>query len=886
MWAIAVSILFLIGITPLASAAEVSILFLIGITPLASAADFPVVDGERQATIVFSTDAKKITQSHWIVTASDPYTELAACIEKVTGRRLVTVREDDFQPAEGKFPIYVGNCRITQELLGGELGKLDRDGFMIVVEPERVFLAGPRVWSSYWAVCQFLEDYVGVRWLIPGPLGEDIPRQERIVVPVCRRVEEPVLLGRRWSGVDDRSGAEWSLRQRVTPTSRYNRYKFSHNLGKIFRPEKYFDEHPEYFPMRDGQRFRPATGSHSNWQPCMTEPGTVQVAAQAAREAFDQDPDLEAYSFGINDNAGFCECRPLWQTHGELPGIPDGRSQGSTLFYSWLTKVAQELEKTHPDKLLGCLAYANNTTPPPKEVEITRRILPYITFTIADLYVPEYRDIVGNLVEAWGDRVNQIGFYDYAYGVGFVLPRIYTHLLQDTLQHGLEHNLKGVYAEVYPNWGLDAPRIYLTAALWWNPYVDIDALFDEWNERMFREAAAPMKKYFARCEQAWMNYEGFWDRGESKSKFDIFMRTPILEVYTPEVLEECTGYLDEAAQLAESDLVKQRLHFFRKTWDLGLVFAKAYWPNQTIRRLIAQDAPVEQVAQALHKIPEAMKLADFKREVKERVGDDRLAFNPRVKDHWLPIPGRSSRSWIQDYKTDAADKTYHWFVARLTPPAIERARRAGMLRARTVRQMVAKHIREVFPTGGSSRYQEAVADISMMALKVVNVAPAKSIPRIDGILDDGIWSQAGELSDFAIRGSSMVPSECATTGRIAHDGENLYVAVECRRQVKGSGVPDIVGDLSWPEQWHVFGPLGRDDPVLPGEVLRTIPDEIEVAGRKLTAQPVTATENKFDFAPLLGGTKVGRTGYAFLAALRWDVQAMPSWSWRLRKPGR
>jgi len=259
-------------------AIAVSILFLIGITPLASAADFPVVDGERQATIVFSTDAKKITQSHWIVTASDPYTELAACIEKVTGRRLVTVREDDFQPAEGKFPIYVGNCRITQELLGGELGKLDRDGFMIVVEPERVFLAGPRVWSSYWAVCQFLEDYVGVRWLIPGPLGEDIPRQERIVVPVCRRVEEPVLLGRRWSGVDDRSGAEWSLRQRVTPTSRYNRYKFSHNLGKIFRPEEYFDEHPEYFPMRDGQRFRPATGSHSNWQPCMTEPGTVSRA--------------------------------------------------------------------------------------------------------------------------------------------------------------------------------------------------------------------------------------------------------------------------------------------------------------------------------------------------------------------------------------------------------------------------------------------------------------------------------------------------------------------------------------------------------------------------------------------------------------------------------
>jgi len=838
-----------------------------------AAAGFPVVDGGRRATIVFSRDAVNPPKKRWQWTMGpdDAYKQLAEYVEKTTDERLAVVMEGDFEPGGGKFPIYIGKCRTTQEALGDELRQLDREGYLIVIDPSRAFLVGPQLCGTYWATCQFLEDYLGVRWLMPGPLGEDIVKRERVVLSPVRRRSEPVILARTWHGFHygGDEACRWSLRHRVALSGfgYHERHRASHHAlpyPRLFDPSK-FDKYPSYYPIRDGKRFRP-TG-RTGWSPCLTEPGTVRYAADAAQASWAEGAYSDDFSLSVADNAISCECsgcKTLWQKGSGFPGIADWMGKDSTLYYTWLTRVAKELEPTHPNRLLGCLAYQHVTVPPPKHVSISRHILPYITLTIADQYAPECRRTVRPLIEAWGQRVDQIGFYDYAYGPGFVLPRIYTHILQHALKHGLKHNLTGVFAEVSPNWGLDAPRLYCTAALWWNPHVDVDAVFDEWNDRMFREAAEPMKKYFRRCEQAWAEYDGFWERGESRSRFDIFMRTPHLEVYPPEVLAECTSHLDEAGRQAQSDLVRRRVHFFRKTWDLGLVFAGQYWPTDELRELIADSAPIERAARALQKLPALMTLRDFRRVIDERMGDDKLAFFRGVRGHWLPVPGRPERSWIQDYRTAGAEKTYHWFVERLTPPAIDRAKRDGALTAGRVQQVVTERIREVFPAGGSSAYQEAVAHIGKTATKIVDVGKTTSLPRIDGDLNDAAWGSAAELSGFTVRGSSLTPAKYATTARITHDGASLYAAVECSRYLTASRPPAISGNLAFPGTWHVFAPLKRDDPLLPEAVLRTIPREIVVAGRKVKSRLVMPKECKIDFRDVCGPTHVGWTCYVFL----------------------
>lgn len=76
---------------------------------------------------------------------------------------------------------------------------------------------------------------------------------------------------------------------------------------------------------------------------------------------------------------------------------------------------------------------------------------------------------------------------------------------------------------------------------------------------------------------------------------------------------------------------------------------------------------------------------------------------------------------------------------------------------------------------------------------------------------------------------------------------------------------DVAGTLAWPTEWTVFLPLERTDPVLPKEVLSSLPERIQVSGRMIPARRVKPEQGtRLDFAPLFGGTKVDNTAYAFL----------------------
>jgi hypothetical protein len=734
------------------------------ISSVAMAADFPLVDDERQATIVYSHDAATAAPESWsyAIQPKQPSTELAEYIEKVTGQRLGIVCEDDFEPGAGRFPVYVGDCGATRERLSDELKGLDRDAYMIVVEPDRVFLTGTRRLSTYWAVCQFLRDYLDVRWLMPGPLGEDIVKHDRIVLNPTETVETPTLLSRQWSGVGYvPGGVEWSLRHRIHMASWYGRYDFHHNLQNVFDPEVYYDEHPEYFPLRNGERFRPRQGAH-NWQPCMTEQGTVEVAAQTARQHFRANPDDETFSFGTSDGAGWCHCPECLKLRDRNLQCGGYSSPYSRLYYTWLTRVGGELDKTHPDKLLGCLAYTNAVCPP-VDLDIDRDILPFITFAVADTYAPTTWTAARKVIADWGDLVNQIGFYDYAYGSRFILPRIYSHHLQDVLQYGLRHNLKAAYAEAYPHFGLDAPRLYATTELWWNPNIDLDALMDEWNRRMFRETAEPMQKYFERCERALSENPRYVD---CEDGFFVFARDVLFDAYPPEVVEECTAYLDEAERSASSDIAKKRVQFFRKTWDLGVVFASAYWGDPETRSLVERDAPLDEIAAAMSDIPAPRTKKDLWDEVKTRVGDDKLAYFPideLLGDKTVPANVNAAVRLLAQHVVD---------------DTLDEAARRKMFNASAVRRAVQRKIGQAFPSSGAEGYETSLEHLREMAGRVASVPQISNAPEIDGALSDDAWSEMLGASNFIVR-NAMAPATYPTVVRLGYDAENLYLSVEC-----------------------------------------------------------------------------------------------------------
>jgi len=709
-----------------------------------AAGTFTVCDNETKAVIVYQEGADKETKQ--------AYGDLALYLKQSTGKDFKAMAEGEYQREYGPA-IHVGWTREVDRVLGAKLRGMDRDAYIVRAKQDALMLAGPTPWSTYWAVCQFLEDAVGVRWLIPGPLGEDVPQRESIVVPVGEKTYSPLILSRLWSGAHH--AGVWNLRQRI-----HERYRFHHNLINIFTVEKYWDTHPEYFPVHGTTRYKPGGSADHSWQPCMGIEGTVQVAADAARGAFRADPALESFSYGMNDGGGWCECEHCKAIDKPMPEWNGFSGDKSALFYTWLNRIAENLETDYPDKKLGCLAYSAAILPP-KGMKLHRNIIPYFTSNRADYFDPKFRQQDKRMLAWWSQHTDQMGIYDYAYGVGFGIPRIYNHLFQDAVKFAVAHKVKGFYAEVYPNWGLDGHKLYVMSRIVWNPKVDVDAITREWNERMFREAAAPMPRYFKLAEDAWRN-----QKGRGAWAYRLAADPAQFAIFTPQIVEKMTGCLEESGKLTQNDLVKQRIGFFRKTFEITRILGTNYWAGDEVQQLIEKKASLEQVAQAMRDMVNRMSGVDIDTYMKEVIDKDPIAYFP-------PLSG-----WFEPLKAGAMTNATRFFAAAVANDAIAMARQEGELNGAAIRARIDQRVREVFGNEGSPKYRETVARMHDMALKVGAAAKTDGPIKVDGALNEPVWQRADVLTDFIVWGSTD-PSGFVTKIRLVHDGKDIYVGMEC-----------------------------------------------------------------------------------------------------------
>ena len=61
-----------------------------------------------------------------------------------------------------------------------------------------------------------------------------------------------------------------------------------------------FQQHPEYFALRDGKR--------SLSQLCIANPDVLKLTIESTKQFFRDNPDADIIGMGANDGRGFCEC--------------------------------------------------------------------------------------------------------------------------------------------------------------------------------------------------------------------------------------------------------------------------------------------------------------------------------------------------------------------------------------------------------------------------------------------------------------------------------------------------------------------------------------------------------------------------------------------------
>ena len=470
----------------------------------------------------------------------------------------------------------------------------DEDGFIIAARGRAVSICGPTDWGTEFGVYDFLERYLGVRWLLPGENGTDVPRMKTVAIPEGRVQDQPAFFSRLFSGLKGAPQAQWARANRM-----HGRVSFHHYLIQLFPPETYTKTHPEFFPMKDGKtRFLPATNSTHAWQPCFTAPGLVEEAVKNICQYFKDHPEATSYSLGTNDSSGYCRCPDCLARIAPEKKNFLNMTDFSDLYYDWANQVIEGVLKQYPDKWFGCLAYSEVAAPPTK-VKVHERLIPYMTYDRMKWIDPAIEQASHEATEAWHKASPTLGWYDYIYGSPYALPRVFFHQSQKYLQYGQKNGVKAHYAEIYPNWG-EGPKPYIFLKMWWNPNQDVDKLLAEWYERCVGPAAAPdLARYYA-------IWERFWTKDILKSKW-FSSGGQYLAFYSPAYLADVNpADIAESRRLLDAVLAKCKTPQQRARAEL-LETAFQYYEASTLAYQASQNAPdsVNTEAEALKSLDSA-----------------------------------------------------------------------------------------------------------------------------------------------------------------------------------------------------------------------------------------------------------------------------------------
>ena len=360
--------------------------------------------------------------------------------------------------------------------------------------------------GSFNAVCGFLRD-LGVRWYMPGEIGEVLPEMESIELPAIDRTVHPDFPMRilNFRAIYGHDVSMWSYRLGVRQP--YGR-QAAHGLHGMTDNERTLKNHPDWFALYGGKRQNdPRIGNN---QLCYSNEELFREAVEFARVQLDHF-DMDVVSIMPPDGyTAICQCEKC--AGKESPEL-GARGMLSNYVWDFVNRVAKEVGKTHPNKRISNCAYGIYTEPP-SNIE---KLEPNVQVIIVGGRRPtsDDRDDLRRLRAAWQEKTdNPIEIFEnYPFtGRGFYLPAYIPHVLGESINE-TKGQSRGEDIWLTMDFGEDAVGynhflIYFTARMYWGGKdQDPGALFDEYVEKFYGPAAPAMDEFFAYCEEHWREME-------------------------------------------------------------------------------------------------------------------------------------------------------------------------------------------------------------------------------------------------------------------------------------------------------------------------------------------------------------------------------------------
>ena len=399
--------------------------------------------------------------------------ELSLYLRKITGAEfpIISVHqqtENDAFPFDG--PVFsVGRTPLAGQINAREnWPKLSHQQAYRIKRSDRVVViegnadSGLGSYGTLYGVYGFLE-HLGVRWFLPGELGERVPKQRDLTIDQLDLTSQPTMDSRKaFNFGNDPEQFVWARRNKWEGVDIVSGHNFFEQGETLWPANKTREEHPDWF-------FGPA-------KPCLTNPGLRARFIERATQNFKDSPGRYCFSLSLFDGGMDqcpCEnCKVLWQV------------SMTDLVLDFYNSVSDEIASRFPGKVCAGLAYENYLAPP-KKIKVSKNFIPVLASFSEDSPASEER------VMGWKNAGGRIFIYSYEMG-----DPPHPNLTAKRFAAYRRWGAMGVCIERRPTEAISGLNYWMEHRLMWNWDLDAEKLVDEFCMGLFGPKAGPVMKSF------------------------------------------------------------------------------------------------------------------------------------------------------------------------------------------------------------------------------------------------------------------------------------------------------------------------------------------------------------------------------------------------------
>ena len=514
--------------------------------------------------------------------------ELQHFLHRITGRFPGLVGRDRVS-AGRRMAIGSAASRAAVTLLQG----LVSDAYVMHRGKTSSSLVGNSDIGTLYAVYEFLK-LQGCRWVMPGELGEVIPRRSALE-PVVTGVFDPdfhlvrsVFTGLQqffpqggWIYVDPDELRDWALRNRFNSVwtggetldwgaDRGHGWvqNSGHSWNALVAPHgKFFEDHPEWYPLVRGRRMpRSDVSIRLPNQLCVSNPSLRDHTVAQIVQYFRDNPRSRMFPMNPMDGPNYnCECdkcRALdppgheWnQDFSDFPRFPKLKLPPlSDRYLNYVNHVAERVAKVFPDRLLEFYNYASRVPPTREKVHSSVSVkFTYLSGREVNVPLKDPHDPLAVKERAWLQAWSKSGtrnltYYPYT---DWEHPDAGIHWyfnvsdLLRTLKR--DYQVVGMMGETHTTIQADPMWWAIYSRMLWDVDTDYRQVIAELCPLFYGPAGKQMTAFYREMDQAVLHRDGPRSAGYHPNRRDEFSLDELQRGHR--LLQQAVGKVDGDARL-------------------------------------------------------------------------------------------------------------------------------------------------------------------------------------------------------------------------------------------------------------------------------------------------------------------------------------------------